>query len=584
MDIIKSIFTLLQPNEKFRCFILLALLTIAAVIDTLGVAAIYPFILVLTDPLVIETNYYLNNFFNFTRMFGVENQNDFLSLLGFIIFFIIITSSIIKALNSYLSTKIILSIELRLTKSVLVSYLYKPYSWILDKHTSQLQKNILSDVANVIGNILNPLVELISKSLIAIMMIAMLVKVEPGPTLIVILVICFYYVTIFKILNNFITNIGKKAFENNNFRFRAISEIFNSFKYIKIANLENSFITKCVIPTTIYYKNIVNINVLTQLPKHIFEAIVFGSLLFFIINKIQFSYDLNKFLPTIGTIIFAGYRIIPCIHQIYSSFTKFKFSNSAIKNLMDDILNSNQIENKNYNKRSVMSFNKLIKLKNVFFNYENSKKSVINNLNLEIPVKSMIAITGPSGCGKSTLIDILTGLLTPKNGELTIDDVIITKKNLRLWQNSIGYVPQNIYLSDDTIASNIAFGLDNKDIDYKRVENSAKIAQIHDLIKNELPKKYLTKIGERGVRLSGGQRQRLGLARALYYNPKLLILDEATNALDFKTEQKIMDTLYSLNDITIIVISHRFDTIKNCDIIIKFKNGQITSEKNNHIN
>jgi ABC-type multidrug transport system fused ATPase/permease subunit len=196
----------------------------------------------------------------------------------------------------------------------------------------------------------------------------------------------------------------------------------------------------------------------------------------------------------------------------------------------------------------------------------------------------MIAITGPSGCGKSTLVDILTGLLVPKNGELIVDNEIITKKNLRLWQNSIGYVPQNIYLSDDAIASNIAFGLDDRDIDYKRVENCAKIAQIHDLIENELPKKYLTKIGERGIRLSGGQCQRLGLARALYYDPKLLVLDEATNALDFKNEQKIMHAIYSLKeDITIIVIAHRFNTIRNYDILLKFENGQFISKKNNHI-
>ena len=213
------------------------------------------------------------------------------------------------------------------------------------------------------------------------------------------------------------------------------------------------------------------------------------------------------------------------------------------------------------------------------FNYPDTSRTTLKDINLNIPINSTIGLVGATGSGKTTTVDIILGLLEPQRGHLKVDGIVISKENLRLWQRSIGYVPQYIYLSDNTIASNIAFGIDSKDVNLSTVEKVAKIANIHEFISDELPQKYQTVIGERGIRLSGGQRQRIGIARALYHNPKVLILDEATNALDNQTEKAVMDAVNNLNrNITIILITHRLSTVKKFDKIFLLNNGKLQSE------
>ena len=222
---------------------------------------------------------------------------------------------------------------------------------------------------------------------------------------------------------------------------------------------------------------------------------------------------------------------------------------------------------------------KNISLKKVHFNYPKTSKVVIKDININIPTKNTVAIVGPTGSGKTTTVDIILGLLEPQKGDLIVDDKIITRENKRLWQKSIGYVPQNIFLSDDTISANIAFGVDIKDINKQTVEKVSKIANLHDFVNNDLPEKYETKIGERGVKLSGGQRQRIGIARALYHQPQVLILDEATSALDNSTEKAVMDAINNLKKkITIIIIAHRLNTVKNCDTIFVLESGELKNQ------
>jgi ABC-type bacteriocin/lantibiotic exporter with double-glycine peptidase domain len=235
----------------------------------------------------------------------------------------------------------------------------------------------------------------------------------------------------------------------------------------------------------------------------------------------------------------------------------------------------------NYSKdQSVLSLNKSIVLKNVFFKYQDAARSTLKNINLTIPAKSSVGLIGATGSGKTTTADIILGLLEAQQGSLEVDGRVITNQNVRLWQEAIGYVPQHIFLFDDTIAANIALGLEKKDINQEAVEKAAKIANLHEFIIKELPAQYQTIIGERGVRLSGGQRQRIGIARALYYDPQLIIFDEATSALDNQTEKDVMDAISNLKKkITSILIAHRLDTLKNCDIIYKFENGQIVSQR-----
>jgi ABC-type multidrug transport system fused ATPase/permease subunit len=289
------------------------------------------------------------------------------------------------------------------------------------------------------------------------------------------------------------------------------------------------------------------------------------------------SDNFNSALPIISLYVFAGYRLMPAIQQIYSSFVSLTFTEPAINNLSEDLKNLKPI-NLNRDKGSI-SFKKSIILKNIDYNYPNSSRTALKNISLSIPIKSSIGLVGATGSGKTTTVDIILGLLEPQKGILEVDNKIITQQNTRAWQRCIGYVPQHIYLSDDTVAANIAFGVDPKNILQSKVVHASKIANLHKFITDELPQQYETAIGERGVRLSGGQRQRIGIARALYHNPQVLILDEATSALDNQTEKAVMEEVNNLNkDITIIIISHRLSTVKKCDQIFFLKNGKLESQ------
>ena len=270
---------------------------------------------------------------------------------------------------------------------------------------------------------------------------------------------------------------------------------------------------------------------------------------------------------------------MPAIQNIFASVSQLTYVGPSLNALTDSIKNLKVLESNQ--DQSILSLDKSIILKNIHYNYPNTTRNALEGINLTIPSKSTVGLVGATGSGKTTTVDIILGLLEPQKGTLEVDGQLITKQNSRAWQSSIGYVPQHIYLSDDTIAANIAFGKDREDINIQAVERASKIANLHEFVINDLSKKYHSIVGERGVRLSGGQRQRIGIARALYHNPKVIILDEATSALDNETEQAVMDAVNNIGkDITIILIAHRLNTVKNCDIIFKLEKGKLIGHGN----
>ena len=289
--------------------------------------------------------------------------------------------------------------------------------------------------------------------------------------------------------------------------------------------------------------------------------------------------DFNNALPVISLYVFAGYRLMPALQGVYSSVAQLTFVGPSLNKLHDDLKNI-KLSNVKQD-QSDLYFNSSITLNNINYSYPNASRKSLKNISLTIPAKTTVGIVGTTGSGKTTIVDIILGLLEPQNGTLEVDNMVINQKNSKTWRKCIGYVPQHIYLADDTISANIAFGVDPINIDNNSVEKVSKIANLHNFVINELPQKYQTKIGERGVRLSGGQRQRIGIARALYHNPKVLVFDEATSALDNDTEKSVIDAVNNLSkDITIIMIAHRLNTVKICDIIFKIENGELVSEGN----
>ena len=576
MQFIKKILFLLDHQERKSAGWLLLMMLIMALLDMIGVASILPFMAVLTNPSLIETNLILNTMFQASETFGVKNNQQFLFALGVLVFVTLVTSLIFKAITSYASIRFIQMREYSIAKRLVEGYLNQPYSWFLNRHSADLGKIILSEVNTIIGNGINPLIALTAKSLIIIALITLLILANPKLTLVVGLTLGASYLFIFYFIRTRLKKLGKVRLKNNQLRFTAINEAFSAAKEVKVGGLEQIYIKRFSNPAEAFALSQASSSVIAQLPRFFLEAIGFGGIILIILYMMIKSGSFNNSLPIISLYVFAGYRLLPAVQQIYVSFTQLTYVGPALDKLYDDITN---LEPSGIQDQGVLSLNKTITLKNIYYNYPNSSRTALKDISINIPVKSTVGLVGTTGSGKTTLVDIILGLLEVQKGTLEVDGKIITKQNSRSWQRSIGYVPQHIFLSDDTIATNIAFGVDYKNIDQAAVEKAAKIANLHDFVIEELPKKYQTTIGERGVRLSGGQRQRVGIARALYHNPQLLILDEATSALDNQTEAAVMDAVNNLSkDITIILIAHRLNTVKNCDIIFKLEKGQLKDQ------
>jgi ATP-binding cassette, subfamily B, bacterial PglK len=577
MQTFKKLLFLLSFHERKRLVVLFILSIISSLLDMIGVASIVPFIAVLSTPSLIETNIILITLFKILNTFGIITIQDFFFTLGALVFLLLVISLTVKAFLSYLQTHFVQMLEFNIGKRLIEGYLSQPYSWFLSRHSADLGKTILSEVNLIIGNGFRPLVELISKSLLAISLITLLIIFDPKIVLTVGLLIGFTYVLIFYFIYNYLNRSGKKRLFHNRLRFSSVSEVFGAAKEVKIGGLEQAYINNFSNSAKIYARSQVSASIIGQLPRYILETIVFGGLLLILLYSIAETGSFNDALPIISLFVFAGYRLMPTIQQIYSSCTQLTFVGPSLNKLYYDLkilkpFNENQ-------DLIILPFNNAITLNNIYYTYPNSTRTVLKDINLTIPTKSTVGFVGATGSGKTTTVDIILGLLEPQKGTLEVDGKAITKLSLRSWQKSIGYVPQHIYLSDDTVAANIAFGVEPKDIDQDMVEKAAKIASLHEFVLNELPKQYQTTIGERGVRLSGGQRQRIGIARAFYHNPKVLILDEATSALDHQTEQVVMDAINNLNkDITIIIITHRLNTVKNCDTIFLFSKGQLIKQ------
>ena len=577
MQTFKKLLFLLSPNERRKALMLLFMILIMALLDVIGVASILPFMAVITNPNIIETNSILNKMFQASATFGVDDNQQFLFALGVLVFVLLIISLIFKAFTTYFQTRFVQMREYSIGKRLVEGYLQQPYSWFLNQNSADLGKTILSEVAQVISGGIKPLIDLIAKSMITIALIVLLIIANPKLALIISVSLSLVYGFIFFFIRSYLNKIGEKRLKNNQLRFKTVSEAFGAAKEIKVGGLEQTFINSFSNSAQILAQTQAISSILSQLPRFFLEAIAFGGTMLIILYMMKLTGSFNNILPIISLYVFAGYRLMPALQQIYSSFTRLTFVGPSLNKLYHDMNKLKPVE-QNQNE-GVLKLNKSIVLKNICYDYPNASRTALKDINLIIPVKSTVGLVGTTGSGKTTTVDIILGLLEAQKGTLEIDGKIITKKNLRSWQCSIGYVPQHIYLADDTVEANIAFGLNNEDISQEGVEKAAKIANLHEFIIEELPKKYQTIIGERGVRLSGGQRQRIGIARALYHNPQVLILDEATSALDNKTEKAVMDAVNNLSkNITTILIAHRLKTVENCDIIFKLEKGRLIDQ------
>lgn len=577
MKDIKKFIYLLSLNDQRGIKFLLILLIISAFLDMAGIASILPFMMVLSDLSLLKTNFLLNFLYEKSKLFGVKNEVDFLFILGLLVFVLLVISLSFKAYETYFRTRFIQNLGYSISKRLMERYLFQPYHWFLNRHSSDFGKIILSETDFIIASGFSRILEIIARGMIVIVIIILLLFVDMQLTFITFSFLGISYLIIFFFIRKYLNKIGAKRLKNNQTRFATVGEAFGAIKTIKVGSLEHAYINEFSIAARIFAKTTASATAISLLPRFFLEAVAFGGILLIMLIFVSKNGSFVEILPVASLYIFAGYRLLPSLQVIYSSIAQLTFVRPSLDKLYNDVKNIKKSNEKIDN--NILTLNKSIRLKNISFKYPETQRLAIDNVSLSIFSGSKVGFVGSTGSGKTTIIDLILGLLQPQKGNLIIDKTVISSQNFRSWQRSIGYVPQQIYLSDNTIASNIAFGLETKDINMDQVEKVSKIANLHEFVISELPNKYLTTIGERGIRLSGGQLQRIGIARALYHDPKVLIFDEATSALDNLTEKAVMDTINNLNkDITIILIAHRLDTLKDCDNIFVMEKGKLIGE------
>jgi len=377
-------------------------------------------------------------------------------------------------------------------------------------------------------------------------------------------------------IKNRISIIGLSSTKENFTLFKTADEAMSGIKDIKLHRSYDEFVNRFYSPSKKLASYGAQSNLFTTLPRFLLEIIAFGGIVAIIISLISTTKDgdNSNIIPIISLYVMAGYRLLPAFQQIYGGITKVKYSLPAFEIIVNELSISNNEKVETITDSSLLFKDKL-QINDLSFSYDNSNLKVLDKLNLTIYPYTTVGIVGPTGSGKTTLIDVLLGLLSPESGFISLDGVDINKQNISSWQKNIGYVPQSIYLTDDTIEANIAFAKSGNEVNTEKAKEAAKMANLHEFIMT-LPEQYKSFVGERGVRLSGGQRQRIGIARALYHDPKVLVLDEATSSLDGITENAIMDAIHNLtHKKTIIIIAHRLSTVEECDIIHFISNGHI---------
>lgn len=573
MQTFKKLLFLLTLAEKKRFGLLMGMICVMAMLDMLGVASILPFIAVLTNPDLVQNNIFLNA--AYTKL-GFDDTQQFLFALGILLFVLLLFSLAFKALTTYAQLRFTLMREYSIDKRLVEGYLHQPYSWFLNRNSANLGKNIFSEVGLVINNGFIPMINLIAQSMVVTALLILLMFIDTKLTLTIVLALGAAYTIIFKSIQGYLVRIGSESVKADQGRFAAITEALGAFKEVKVGGLEQVYIQRFSNPALIFARRQAVAQVISQLPRFLIEVISFGGILLLMLYLIARSSFISP-LPIIALYVFAGYRLLPALQQIYAAFTQLRFVRPALDALHND-LTSLQSENPNF-KKDIIVLKQSIILNQIQYSYPNAPKAAIKNLSLTIPAKSFVGFVGATGSGKTTVVDLILSLLKAQNGTLVVDDQVITEYNRRAWQRTIGYIPQLVYLADDTVAANIAFGFDAKDIDQEAVERAAKMANLHDFVVNEMPQQYRTTVGERGIRLSGGQRQRIGIARALYHRPQVLIMDEGTSALDNLTERAVMDALHNVKyESTIILIAHRLSTVKACDKIFLLEKGELKAQ------
>ena len=572
---------LLSRRERAQLALLFVAVLVMAFLEVVSVASVLPFLSVAADPGRIQSNEWLRWAF---EGLGFTSPNGFLLALAGAALLALVLSNAWMAATHWAQLRFARGRSHGLSTRLLRHYLAQAYVFFLRRNSADLGKNILAEVDQVTSGVLLPALRFAAKAVVALAIVVLLVAFDPLLALLVTGVLGGAYAALYLYVRYRLARLGKERLAANTARYKAVSEAFGAIKDIKLLGREAALLARFTGPSKRYNACQATAAILGEMPRYLLEVLAFGGVLVIAIYLIMRGEGLQQTIPVLGLYAFAGYRLMPSLQQVFHSYTRLRFAAPALDHLHRELAQISavpsaklpSIHHFNGNHTAELPLSERLELEGITFTYPGAPKAALRDVTLAIEANSTVGIVGPTGSGKTTLVDIILGLLRPQAGEMRVDGVPLADANLRAWQNGLGYVPQHIYLTDDTIASNIAFGIPNAQIDREAVERAARIAKIHDFISQELPEGYGTVVGERGIRLSGGQRQRIGIARALYHDPAVLVFDEATSALDTDTEAAVMEAIQHLAGTkTILIIAHRMTTLRNCDVLHVLRGGRL---------
>jgi ATP-binding cassette, subfamily B, bacterial PglK len=572
MNVIKSTWRVLDSNMRRQGLFLASLMLFSSVVEAAGIGLIFPLFSVIGNPDTVRENYLISQIH---MAFGQPKHITFIIIVCTAIFLFFVLKTILVLAIVYFRNRYVFRNQVLIENRLLESYLIRPFAFHLEKNSADLVRNITRSVGQFFAGTLMPLLIILTELLVVIAVVIVLFVMEPLAALTIGLVLTVPMVIFTRFLRGYLRRWGEDSHYLAAKILTIISHSLGGIKEIKILGRSASFLEAHFLNGRAFAAAAEKLSIAQETPRFATELLAVGALLMVSVIALNSGRPTEDILPVLGVFGAAAFRLMPSINRLSTQINAVAFNSAAFIQIETDFDIYLNFHNRKKDKAVDFSFENNFTLEDISYRYENKSENAISSISVTVNKGESVAFVGPSGGGKSTLMNVILGLLRPTSGEISFDGQNVTNKLDRL-RGEIGFVPQDVYLIDDTLLRNIAFGINDSDIDIKRVKDAVRMAQL-DTFVSESKDGLEANVGERGAWLSGGQRQRIAIARALYEDPQILVLDEATSSLDAETEAAITSAVASLyGKKTLIIVAHRLSTVKDCDKIYWMKDGRVT--------